>query len=382
MRAGSVAWKAIVEQGENLNINRSVYVLKQHYPMWDLLKREHPGNYYKTSLVRAVYSLAITPGGRENNLSALNLDGAQINYQIDADGDVLIYGLNIDSSISAPVADQATGLYRVSRKEDEWKTASHRRNSMDHSHHWNNAHYAAVSGKFDSKEEAGRLLITHIANAYNGALNSHDLSGNGKHYSLFWQNGQHKEVPNSRALTALIQQAQANNARIHWLVHGEGAGTFVQALQSLAKQPGINALVAKENKLSHQSVFFSNPRGDNTSKKDLEKFCEAAGMHLVGININSFDMRNSDALQNVRTEAILIFAKYGIGGTVTATGWDDFEQALDHWKAAQATLAVIGFSLAGYVLGKDALSKNGGFARNIPKAVNNTLGNGNKHWAA
>ncbi|MFA0809354.1 hypothetical protein [Microbulbifer epialgicus] len=382
MRSGSVAWKAIVEQGENLNINRSVYVLKQHYPIWDLLKREHPGNYYKTSLVRAVYSLAITPGGRENSLCALNLDGAQINYQIDTDGDVLIYGLNIDSSISAPEMNQATGLYQVKKNRREWKTSSHRQTSMDHSHHWNNAHYAAVSGKFDSKEEAGRLLITHIANAYNGALNSHDLSGNGKHYSLFWQNGQHKESPNSQALTALIQQAQANNARIHWLVHGEGAGTFVKALQCLVKQPGISDLVAKQNKLSQQSVFFSNPRGGNTRKKDLEKFCIDAGMHLIGVNINSFDMRNSDARQDARTEAILILAKYGIGGGVTATGWDDFQQALDHWEAAKTTLAVIGFSLAGYVLGKDALSKNGGYARNMPRAVSNTWGSGNKHWAA
>ncbi|WP_444942778.1 hypothetical protein ACJJIK_11145 [Microbulbifer sp. ZKSA006] len=371
-----------MEQGENLNINRSVYVFKQHYPIWDLLKREHIGNYYKTSLVRAVYSLAVTPGGRDNSVRALNLDGAQINYQIDGDGDVLIYGLNIDSTISAPETDQATGLYKVKKDRREWKTDRHQQTSMDHSHNWNNAHYAAVSGKFDSKEEAGRLLITHIANAYNGALNSHDLSGNKKHYSLFWQNGQYQAKHNTRALTALIQQAQANNARIHWLVHGEGAGTFVQALQSLAKRPAISALVAEGNELSHQSVFFSNPRGGNTREEDLKKYCEAAGIHLVGVRTNMFDLRNPDALQNVRTEAILLLGKYGVGGGATAAGWDDFQQALGHWEAARTTLAIIGFSLAGYVLGKDALSKNGGYARNLPKAISNTVGNGNKYWAA
>ncbi len=74
------------------------------------------------------------------------------------------------------MTDQATGLYRVDKDEDGWNTDSERLSTMEYSHCWNNAHYAAVSGKFDDKEEAGRLLITHIINAYNAALKPKDLT--------------------------------------------------------------------------------------------------------------------------------------------------------------------------------------------------------------
>ncbi|MCO1336227.1 hypothetical protein MO867_18000, partial [Microbulbifer sp. OS29] len=246
--------KIIIKRGETPNINRNVYVHPGHAETWEQLKREHPGNYYKTNLVRALYSLAITPGGRDNGPKTLKLDGAQFHYQIHKNGDILVYGLEIDSSVSAPVTDQTTGLYRVDRDdlENKWKTDSRRRNTMRHDHRWGNAHYAAVSGKFDNKEEAGELLINHILPAYKAALSPRDLEGDDKHYSLYWQNGQHKQAHNAQSLAALIQQAQANDARINWLVHGEGVGTFVQALQSLAKQPGISSLVANGKELSNQ----------------------------------------------------------------------------------------------------------------------------------
>ncbi|MCO1336821.1 hypothetical protein MO867_21060, partial [Microbulbifer sp. OS29] len=244
--------KIIIKRGETPNINRNVYVHPGHAETWEQLKRDHPGNYYKTNLVRALYSLAITPGGRDNGPKTLKLDGALFHYQIHKNGDILVYGLEIDSSISAPVTNQTSGLYRVDKESRKWKTDSERLNIMDYSHRWGSAHYAAVSGKFEDKEEAGELLINHILPAYKAALSPRDLEGSRKHYSLYWQNGQHQEENNAQSLAALIQQAQANDARINWLVHGEGVGTFVQALQSLAKQPGISSLVANGKELSNQ----------------------------------------------------------------------------------------------------------------------------------
>ena len=50
-------------------------------------------------------------------------------------------------------------------------------------------------------------------------------------------------------------------------------------------------------------------------------------------------------------------------------------------SAVTTTLAAIGIGAAGYVIGKEVLSKNSGYARNMKSAVGNTWGNGNKQWA-
>ena len=78
----------------------------------------------------------------------------------------------------------------------------------------------------------------------------------------------------------------------------------MQALQSLVQQPCISKLVAEQNELGGQSVFFSNPRGKKTLKKELEKLCKDAGMHLVGVNINHYEMKNLDVRQPVVNEGI------------------------------------------------------------------------------
>ncbi|WP_444929389.1 hypothetical protein ACJJIF_16350 [Microbulbifer sp. SSSA002] len=376
--------KLIIKRGEIPNIDRNVYVHPGHAGTWEQLKREHPGNYYKTNLVRALYSLAITPGSRNIGAKTLNLDGAQFHYQIHTNGDVLVYGLIIDSSISASVTNQASGLYRVNRDdvENKWKTDTERLKTMDYSHRWGSAHYAAVSGKFDNKEEAGELLINHILPAYKAALKPRDLEGSRKHYSLYWQNGQHQKPDNAQSLAALIQQAQANDASINWLVHGEGAGTFVQALQSLAKQPGISSLVANGKTLSNQSVFFSNPRGKNTRKEDLEKFCEAAGMYLVDVNVNQYDLKNADSRNSVLKAArtpIILAAACGIDN---ATGWADLELAVSNGMSAPSMIKLAAYGIGVCWLAIEVFSKNSGYARNLKGVASNTLGSGNKHWAA
>ncbi len=156
----------------------------------------------------------------------------------------------------------------------------------------------------------------------------------------------------------------------------------MQALQSLVQQPCISKLVAEQNELGGQSVFFSNPRGKKTLKKELEKLCKDAGMHLVGVSINHYDMKNLDARQHVVNEGITLGAKYSLMGVGSASGFKALEKAVSLGSAATTTLAAIGIGAAGYVIGKDVLSKNSGYARNIKSAVGNTWGNGNKQWAA
>ncbi|WP_299581547.1 hypothetical protein [uncultured Microbulbifer sp.] len=369
---------AIIRRGETPNINRNVYVTSANIETWETLKREHPGNYYKTHLVRSLYSLAINPGGRDSGTKTLKLDGAQFHYQILESGDVLIYGLQIDSSISSPVINQTTGLYRVNKTPLRWQTNDERRKSMDQSHRWAGAHYAAVSGKFDNKEEAGRLLISHILPAYKAALRSYDFTDDDYHYSLFWQDGEHKKAHNARSLAALIQQAQANNAAINWLVHGEGAGTFVQALKSLADAPGITQKVANGNQLSKQAVFFSNPRGKNTSKEELKTICANAKIELVDIQLNKQDYRNIDVRQKafkaLRTPAALTAG--------CASGLSDLSQAVDNFFSAPTMVGSVVVGAGAIWLATDIATKCGALFRNVKPAAKNTLGDGNKQWAA
>ncbi|WP_444920001.1 hypothetical protein ACJJID_13960 [Microbulbifer sp. CnH-101-G] len=82
MKNNTLRWIAFVNSGENSNINRNVFVSSQLYDTWMTIKNEHIGNYYKTNLIRAIYSLATTSGGRSLSTKNLDIDGAKINYPI------------------------------------------------------------------------------------------------------------------------------------------------------------------------------------------------------------------------------------------------------------------------------------------------------------
>ncbi|MFT7372540.1 MAG: hypothetical protein ACI9T9_001227, partial [Oleiphilaceae bacterium] len=227
MTVKNKAWECIVAKGSQLNASRNIYVLKAHYPEWQTLKSGYQGNYYYTTILRALYSLNALAGVRSANTQSLKLDGAQINYSLDEVGDVRVYGLKIDKEIKPATSEQATGVYKVALDIDKWGTQENRKLSMDLNHQWASAHYAAVSGKFDNKEDAGRKLISHITKAYEAAVHQSETHKNKNHYSLYWQNGKHNSAEQRNHLTSLIQQAQAKDARLNWLAHGEGAGTFV-----------------------------------------------------------------------------------------------------------------------------------------------------------
>lgn len=388
MKTTNKTWSPLLKKGEGNN-SRNVFVLKQHAPKWESLQKDHVGNYYLTTIMRAIYSLNSMAGGRSGLTKTLTLHGAELHYQIDTDGDVLIHGLVIDSEIKPDSTDQAAGLYQVEYKiPSGWATETRSYTSMDLSHKWNNAHYAAVSGKFESKEKAGRKLIEHINEAYKSAVSKNETHQDNNHYSLYWQQEKHNSTTQRDHLISLIQQAQAQKASVSWLVHGEGAGTFASAMKVLESHPSLSRFEAKDeeivrnlrNATSGQKVFFSNPRGKNTSQQELEELCKKVGFTYIDTNINPYDLINEDARKNASKQAADLGGKLALGG-IGALGSTNVLKSLDMAVNANSTFAAAGLLLAGYIVGKSSLSTLSGYRRSLPGAWSNTLGKGNQNWA-
>ena len=378
------AWQAIVNQQLHPDFTRTVWVLKQHYPTWLDIQRRHPDNYYLTSLMRSLYRLAVAPGGRKAAPQRLKLEGAEIIYTIAPNADVYVHLLTINEAISTFPLDQTTGLYRVrapQREDDkDWKTLNKRQTVMSFKHQWGNAHYAVVSGKYKSKEAAGEILIDHITKAYKAAINEQDIQKPGNHYSLFWQQGGYHSRTSQEALLSLIQQAQQENARVNWLVQGEGAGTFIKALQALVDMPGVHAQLAPQENGTRQHVFFTNPRGPHTSQKVLQATCEKAGLSYVGTKINPTDLRNEDARHGAQAEAAKLVANLSVKDPLAVVGMVSLYKSLELGTTTSNLMAATGFGVAAYVIAKDVYTKVSGYVRHIPGAMSSTFGNGNQRW--
>ncbi|WP_444943217.1 hypothetical protein ACJJIK_15070 [Microbulbifer sp. ZKSA006] len=320
----------IIENGELPNINRNVWVPSSGFDAWKEIKKGHQSNYYMCKLTRALYDIAIKPGPRSfSNPKTLTLNGAQIHYSILECGDVVVDRL-IEGNFPTPEEKQDTGLYYVyyDQISDSFKTSNSPKEQLPYNHQWDKAHYVAVSGKFKNKEEAGWELIEHIRKAYESSVQRYlrNQLSDESHYALFWQDGRYYDSKNAQSLAAWIAHGQGHCMPINWLVHGEGTGTFVKALELLIKQPGIhpfkgdNGKLANQNTMARQQVFFSNPRGPNggsgITEKKLKKLCEQAGIHMSGININPLDVfHNRDArMKGLNTVANITAGTATIGG--------------------------------------------------------------------
>ncbi|MGH1373171.1 MAG: hypothetical protein ACRBBW_14110 [Cellvibrionaceae bacterium] len=390
MELSNNAWQLLFSKASGVNNSRNVFVLKQHHSKWEDLKNDHEGKYYLTTILRAIYSLNALAGGRSPKTKPLPLRGAKIHYEIDIHGDVRIHGLEIDSALSPQGGQQATGLYNVKYEHKEWKTKEIPQHTMELNHKWSNAHYAAVSGKFDDKESAGEELVNHIHEAYKTNIRKKDSHQASNHYSLYWQNGRHNDSDNVASLTSLIQQAQSRKARVNWLIHGEGAGTFVQALQTLKSHPSLSRIEAQDGEIvrnlrevnSLQSVYFSNPRGKGTTKNELEKWCQEVGITYAGLNPNPYDLRNRDNLQKVFNKGVSLGAVAYIAGAEAALSLSTTFKSWGLAISADAVTTAGCFLLATYVVGKDASSTLSGYARSLPNSWKSTAGKGNQNWAA
>ena len=243
----------ILQAGEDYAYGRTVYVYKRDIEDWKELKRTYASNYYLTSIFRAVYSLnagcgSTQPRTNMHNLKSIEIDGqVVIKFWVLRCGNVLINKLDFKKK-ALPTSSQATGLYKSVYSEDdkEWRVEKPI-TSMNCEHQWGDSfHYAAVSGKFPDKESAAEILPDHIFAAFKPKKQLARKEGN--HFSLFWQSGGFKSKDNVNKLVSLIQQAQTQNQSIAWLVHGEGAQTFVKAMEVLKTHPSFNQSRSRSRK--------------------------------------------------------------------------------------------------------------------------------------
>ncbi|KZZ06686.1 hypothetical protein A3746_16530 [Oleibacter sp. HI0075] len=386
MALNSDEWEMIVKKGENANINRSVFVRTDKNDSWKKLKAGHEGNYYMTTMLRALYALATLPEGNRRMMQQKIFGPCKMFYEILDNGDVQVDLFVVDEALEAP-KHKAAGLYQAEWgvEERSWSLPDGGRPevSMDLTHKWGKAHMAAVAGKFDSCRDAAKKLGTHIENAWFGNDEIDDYRKPNNHYSLFWMNNEFTSKDQLDHLISLIQMAQRSQESLRWLVHGEGAACFVKALNYLNKNPASSDIHVAQRGLEKQSVFFSNPRGKTTSKNDLEALCKKSGLVFQGININKRDViHNPDARSEALGELKSVGAKLTLGGGLGAIGLSGAAKSLDLAVSAPSAAVAGGILLAGYVVVKDSYKKNSAYVRNIQGAFAASFGKGNEDWAA
>ncbi|MCA0899891.1 MULTISPECIES: hypothetical protein [Microbulbifer] len=378
--------KILIPQFANPNSSRNIYVYSDHFADWDVIKKSHERNYYLASILRAVYSLNSCAGGRTGKPAKLIQPGFAVHYLIDEHGDVTLLQLEVDEKHQLPSGQQSSGLYQVKFSGDHgldgWETQDSPKTAMQLKHRWKEAHYAAVAGKFDSKEQAGGKLVDHIRNAYSGELRGHDIDRANKHYSLYWQNGGYRSDRQSNQLASLMQQAMGQKARVHWLAHGEGAGTFVRAMKILKSAPKLHNAENDGKVRARQVVYFSNPRGADTASNELEALCSQVGIDLAGINRNTNDLWDRET-NGAHSERFLpLITKIGVGGFVGAAGFDTLAKGLSLAVQATGPGGMIAAGVGCYILGKSACNDISGHARSLKAICQNTLGKGNQNWTA
>lgn len=380
----SKVWEPLIP---NQQVGRTVFVRKQHSALWNRIRQDRLTNFYLCSLFRSASSLSSKASGYSSGTKTLTFDGAQIHYVTNSDGNVYIHGIEIDSSLKSTNTNQVTGLYKVINNGNGlWEVRDEKKQSMQLNEQWNKAHYAAVSGKFDSKEDAGEKLIEHISGAYKEGVSKEKNA----HYSLYWQQDKHNSNAQADELASLIQQAQEQKASVNWLVHGEGCGTFAKALKIMATYPSLSHYAAQDEETvrylrmdtAKQQVFFSNPRGSDTSEAALKKACEKAGLTFYGVNINPYDMKNADARNGFVDKALPLGAKSIVLGVPAALGLGGAEKAFNQALTASNTAIAMAALACGYIVLKNVGSNVSGYARSLKHSTSSTFGSGNEKWAA
>src|SRR5690554_4160778 len=375
------------ENGTNISCN--IHVPTKQLKDWERIKNNHAGNYYMTTLLRAVLRLAV---GDKNVLTQATIGDFRFSYEVSLDRkDIRVHLIEIvNSNTPQP---QASGLYQVKwgSNKGHWeiREGSRPMTSMDLTDQWYAAHMAAVPGKFDNKERAANTMGIHLENAYySDADQINDIRNGGHHYSLFWLNNEFNDTAHVQSLVSLIQQAQSQQAKMKWLIHGEGCGTFVQALTFIKKNPKSSDLFVAQKDINLQEVFFSNPRGAGTAKADLEKLCKDIGIKTVTININKHDVFfNPDARKSLRNKAM-----FTAGGVTLAGGASGFAsgelgidtiQKLIEFAQSNPSLTLSGglFVAGGVAVIVQKAGNLNAFARNLKGVWGSSVGSGNQRWA-
>src|SRR5690554_684946 len=384
-------YSIIYSAQSNANISCNIHVPTSQLKDWERIKKNHVGNYYITTLLRAVLRLAV---GDRNVLTQTIIGDFRFSYTASPDRkDIFIHLIEI-TNIMTPQA-QTPGLYQAEWEAgEEWweiKENTHPSPSMELSDQWyaGGGHMAAVAGKFKDKEQASRALGTHLEKAYYPSEDVlKDIRNGSHHYSLYWLNNEFTDAKHVQTLVSLIQQAQSQQAKVKWLIHGEGCGTFVQALNFIKKNPKSSDLFVAQKDINLQEVCFSNPRGAGTSKADLEKLCKDIGIKTVTININKHDVFfNPDARKSLRNKAMFtaggITLAGGASGFAAAEAGADTMQKLIEFAQSNSSLTLSGglFVAGGVAVIVQKAGNLSAFARNLKGVWDSSVGSGNQRWA-
>ncbi|WP_370292329.1 hypothetical protein [Thalassolituus sp.] len=378
---------AQIFSSDEAGLTHNVYIPASQKASWVSIKNSHVGNYYETTLLRAVLRLAV---GDRTVAPQATIGEFSFSYTTSPDRkDIFINLISIESNTIS--SSKTPGVYKSKWTGDKWLTPKDASpaQSMELKHHWgDSSHVAAIPGKFDNKEDAASKMGEHIEKAY---LNTHGaLTGarqKGNYFSMFWTNNEFTSKQHVQTIVSLIQQAQKQNKEIKWLIHGEGCGTFVKALQFIQKNPIDHDLYRAHQGLEKQNLFFSNPRGSHTSKASLEKLAKSIGIKYVEVRLNKDDIfLNPDA----RWE--LIKPLIGAAGGVAFTGFGShfssefgLENAEKLMTLASSNIGDLSSAAAvagGVILVVGSAAKLCGMARNLKGAVTSTFGSGNLNWAA
>ncbi len=370
---------------------RDVYVANKYYDTFKIIMEQYHKNYHMTSILRQIISLNADP------LQGVGLNMAGDYRQVTRGHITMHYSLFNGSVIinflliKQPVIDKRSGLYSVALDRDrQWMPSSDASESISKSHNWKSkegkAHYAAISGRFEDIRIAAQRMHEHLVGAYQKSdyLTSSDAR---TPFSLFWvQKGQHKSIDAAEALASIMQQSSKADTAVNWLVHDAGTDTFKTAAKILINQPLADAASrvqdSKAGMVKNQSVYFSNP---NTSAiHSLEKLCQQAGLHYVGMNTSNRDMRRWSTLKNIGLEMGKSASAAALGGSLTDSalkqiGAGGIEKVIDH--AAESVLS-------GNPYGVMAAIFAGGFiavgvakrTKLLAAGVYCTFGKGNQKW--
>jgi hypothetical protein len=368
-------------------VAHNVHIPESQKASWESIKNSHVGNYYETTLLRAVLRLAV---GDKTVAPKASIGDFSFSYTTSTDRkDIFINLISVKSD--AHISAKTPGIYEPEWDGRKWALPSGAspEKSMDLDHAWSNsAHVAAIPGKFENKERAATVMGTHIEKAYldtHGALT--DARQQGNHFSMFWTNNEFTSKQHVQTIVSLIQQAQKKDAEVKWLIHGEGCGTFVKALQFIQKNPIDHDLYKAQQGLEKQNLFFSNPRGRHTSEASLKQIAEAIGIKHVKVRLNKDDIffnpdARTDALKEIGKAAGAI-AFTGAGAHFAGEAGVESVQKLV--ELAASSPAGLGSALAiagGVVVIAGKAASLCGMARNIKGAASSTFGAGNQNWAS
>lgn len=379
-------WEEVVKRDTFPNVNRSIFVRKDPGNSWRKLQEGHEGNYYMTTMLRALYDLAAAPGGNRRRMQQKVFGPCKMFYEFRDSGDIQVDLFVVEETL-ADDANNQSGLYRAEWLSEKslWgiPKSAHAGDQMELGAKWGYAHMAAVPGKFDSARAAAEKMGLHVENAWLQRDERKEYRKSGNHFSLFWMKNEFTSKTHQQTLVSLIQIAQRKNENLRWLVHGEATATFIKALEYLNSNPVSSDIHKARQGLKQQAVYFSNPRGKGASESALKELCSKSGITFGGVRVNSADVAyNPDARSAMISELSVLGAKIGITGASAAAGVPDLLKSLDMAVGATSAFAAGGFLAAGYVLFKDAYSKNSGFARNTVSAFQSTFGKANENWAA